>query len=46
MEHITPTCGRTIEEATKILWKIIDEAKTYMQDPILTSKKSGVGLKP
>jgi len=37
--HITPTGGRTIEEATQILWKIIDEAKTYMQDPMLTSEE-------
>jgi len=37
--HITPIGGRTIEEATQILWKIIDEAKTYMQDPMLTSEE-------
>lgn len=39
MGHITPIGGRTIEEATQILWKIIDEAKTYMQDPMLTSEE-------
>lgn len=39
MEHITSADGRTVEEATKILWKIIDEAKTYMQDPMLTSEE-------
>jgi hypothetical protein len=39
MEHITPTGGRTIEEATQILWKIIDEAKAYMQDPMLTTEE-------
>jgi hypothetical protein len=39
VEHITPTSGRTIEEGTQILWKIIDEAKTYIQDPMLTSEE-------
>jgi len=39
VEHITPTNGRTIEEATQILWKIIDEAKNYLQDPMLTSEE-------
>ena len=39
MEHVKPTGGRTVEEATQILWKIIDEAKTYMQDPMLTSEE-------
>jgi len=37
--NITPTGGRTVEEALQILWKIIDEAKTYMQDPMLTSEE-------
>jgi len=36
---IMSTGGRTIEEATQILWKIIDEAKAYMQDPMLTSEE-------
>ena len=39
MGHVTPTSGRSTEEATQILWKIIDEAKTYMQDPMLTSEE-------
>jgi len=39
MKHITPISGHTIEEATQILWKIIDEAKAYMQDPMLTSEE-------
>jgi hypothetical protein len=39
VEHAMSTGGCTIEEATKILWKIIDEAKTYMQDPMLTSEE-------
>ena len=39
MGHITSTGGRTVEEATQILWKIIDEAKTYMQDPMLTAEE-------
>jgi hypothetical protein len=39
MGHIPPASGRTVEEATQILWKIIDEAKAYMQDPMLTSEE-------
>jgi hypothetical protein len=39
VEHITPAGKRTTEEATQILWKIIDEAKTYMQDPMLTHEE-------
>jgi hypothetical protein len=39
VEHIKPTGGRTVEEATQILWKIIDEAKAHMQDPMLTSEE-------
>lgn len=31
--------GRTLDEATKILWGIIDEAKAYMEDPKLTSEE-------
>jgi hypothetical protein len=38
VEHIT-SIGRHTEDATKILWKIIEEAKTYMQDPKLTSEE-------
>jgi len=34
--HITSTTGRTVEETTQILWRIIDEAKAYMEDPMLT----------
>ena len=36
---MTPTGGRTVEEATQILWKIIDEAKKYMEDPLLRSEE-------
>jgi hypothetical protein len=39
MGHITPTGGRTVAEATQILWRIIDEAKAYMEDPMLTSEE-------
>jgi hypothetical protein len=39
VEHITSIGRHTVEDATKILWKIIDEAKTYMQDPKLTSEE-------
>jgi len=39
VEHITPIGGRTIEEATQILWKIIDEAKTALALACYTSKE-------
>jgi len=39
MRRTTFTRGRTVEEAAQILWKIIDEAKTYMEDPILTPEE-------
>jgi len=39
MGQITPTEERTADECTRILWKIIDEAKAYMQDPMLTSEE-------
>jgi len=39
MKRITPTGERTIEEATQILWKIIEEAKAYMEDPQLTTEE-------
>jgi len=31
--------GRTVEEAIRILWKIIDEAKAHIEDPMLTSEE-------
>jgi hypothetical protein len=39
MTKVTPTSGRTVEEAIQILWKVIDEAKMYMEDPLLTSEE-------
>ncbi|MCJ7559329.1 hypothetical protein MUO79_01760 [Candidatus Bathyarchaeota archaeon] len=39
MSKITSTGGRTVEEAIQILWKVIDEAKMYMEDPLLTSEE-------
>ena len=39
MKRVTPTGGRTVEDAIKIVWKIIDEAKAYMQDPMLSSEE-------
>lgn len=36
MKHIKPTGERTPGEATHILWKIIDEAKAYLEDSMLT----------
>jgi len=37
--QVTPSGERTVEEAVKILWKIIDEAKMYIVDPILTAEE-------
>jgi hypothetical protein len=37
--HITPTGGRTVDDAIRIVWKIIDEAKAYIEDPRLTSEE-------
>jgi len=31
--------GRTVDEAIQILWKVIDEAKMYMEDPLLTPEE-------
>jgi hypothetical protein len=39
VKNLTQSRGRTVEEAVQILWKIVDEAKTYMQDPMLTSEE-------
>jgi len=39
VKRVTPTGGRTVEDAIKIVWKIIDEAKAYMQDPMLSSEE-------
>ena len=36
MKNITLTGGRTVDDAIRIVWKIIDEAKAYMEDPMLT----------
>jgi hypothetical protein len=30
---------RSVDEAAQILWKIIDEAKSYMADPLLNSEE-------
>jgi len=35
----TRTSGRTPEEATQMLWRIIDEARKYMEDPMLTPEE-------
>ena len=39
MKRIMPTGERTIQEATQILWKIIEEAKAYMEDPQLATEE-------
>jgi hypothetical protein len=39
MGQVTPASGRTVEGAIKILWKVIDEAKMYMEDPLLTPEE-------
>lgn len=39
MSKVAHSSGRTVEEAIQILWKVIDEAKMYMEDPLLTSEE-------
>ena len=39
MSNVTSTSGRTVEEAIQILWKVIDEAKMYLEDPLLTPEE-------
>lgn len=39
MKNTTLTGGCTVDDAIQIVWKIIDEAKAYMQDPMLTSEE-------
>jgi len=33
------TVGRTVDEAIQILWKVIDEAKTYLADEMTSSEE-------
>jgi len=39
MREVTPEKGRSVEEAIQILWKVIDEAKMYLEDPRLTPEE-------
>jgi hypothetical protein len=39
VKNVTHSGERTAEESIRILWKIIEEAKAYMEDPILTSEE-------
>jgi hypothetical protein len=39
MKNINSNDEHTVEEAVRILWKIIDEAKAYMLDPMLTPEE-------
>ena len=39
MKHVMSAEVQTIEEARQILWKIIEEARAYMEDPLLTSEE-------
>jgi len=39
VKNTTLTGGRTVDDAIQIVWKIIDEAKAYMEDPMLTSEE-------
>ena len=39
MKNTTQPDEHTIKNAIQIIWKIIDEAKAYMQDPMLTSEE-------
>lgn len=34
-----PPVDRTVDEAIQILWKVIDEAKTYLEDEMTTSEE-------
>jgi hypothetical protein len=31
--------GRTVDDATRILWLIVEEARKYMEDPMLTPEE-------
>ena len=39
MRKVTPAGERTVEDAIQILWTVIDEAKMYLADPMLTSEE-------
>ena len=39
MRSTTLSDGRTVEDAVRIVWRIIDEAKAYMEDPMLTPEE-------
>jgi len=39
MKKVEPTGGHTVEEAIQILWKVIEEAKRYLEDPMLTPEE-------
>lgn len=39
MKSIKSGGERTVERAVQILWKIIHEAKTYIEDPMLTPEE-------
>ena len=39
MRKVKPKGGRTVEEAIKIVWMVIDEAKMYLEDPKLTPEE-------
>jgi hypothetical protein len=39
VKNVVTSAENSIEKAVQILWKIIEEAKVYMQDPMLTSEE-------
>jgi len=39
MKEVEPSGQRTVEEAIQILWKVIEEAKRYLEDPMLTPEE-------
>ena len=39
MSNITPKHERTVDEATQILWKVIEEAKMYLADEKSTAEE-------
>jgi hypothetical protein len=39
MRNLAPTHIHTVEDAVRIVWRIIEEAKSYMEDPTLTPEE-------
>jgi len=39
VRNLTSTNIHTVEDAIRIVWRIIEEAKSYMEDPTLTPEE-------